>query len=60
MGVDGLDLQVGMIYFALPISPNTYVLASQLKSDTRLTSATIVLSTALSIVPLSIVLALFG
>jgi predicted permease len=60
LGVDGRDLQIGMIYFALPISPNTYVLASQLKSDTRLTSATIVLSTALSIVPLSIVLALFG
>jgi len=60
MGVDGRDLQIGMIYFALPISPNTYVLASQLKSDTRLTSATIVLSTALSIVPLAIVLAIFG
>jgi predicted permease len=43
MGVGGLDLQIGMIYFALPISPATYVLASQLKSDTRLTSATIVL-----------------
>lgn len=60
MGVDGLDFQIGMIFFALPISPATYVLASQLKSDTKLTSATIVLSTALSIVPLAIVLTIFG
>ena len=60
MGVGGLELQVGMIYFALPISPATYVLASQLKSDTRLTSATIALTTALSIIPLAIVLTVFG
>ena len=60
MGVDGLDFQIGMIFFALPISPATYVLASQLKSDTKLTSATIVLSTALSIVPLAIVLTILG
>jgi len=60
MGVGGLELQVGMIYFALPISPATYVLASQLKSDTRLTSATIALTTALSIIPLAIVLTFFG
>ena len=59
-GVGGLDLQIGMIYFALPISPATYVLASQLKSDTRLTSATIALSTALSVFPLAIVLTVFG
>jgi predicted permease len=60
MGVGGLDLQIGMIYFALPVSPGTYVLASQLKSDTRLASTTIVLSTALSIFPLAIVLTIFG
>jgi len=60
MDIGGLDLQIGMIYFALPISPATYVLASQLKSDTKLTSATIVLSTALSMVPLAIVLTVFG
>jgi malonate transporter len=60
MDVGGLDLQIGMIYFALPVSPATYVLASQLKSDTRLTSATIVLSTALSVFPLAVVLTVFG
>jgi hypothetical protein len=60
MDVGGLDLQIGMIYFALPISPATYVLAAQLKSDTRLTSATIVLTTALSIISLAIVLTVFG
>ena len=60
LDVGGLDMQVGMIYFALPISPATYVLAAQLKSDTRLTSATIALTTALSIIPLAIVLTIFG
>jgi len=60
MSVGGLDLQIAMIYFALPVSPATYVLASQLKSDTKLTSATIAFSTALSVIPLAIVLTVFG
>ncbi len=60
MGIDGLDLQIGMIFFALPTSPAIYVLSSQLKSDTRLASAVIVLSTALSFVSLTIVLTVFG
>lgn len=60
LGVGGLDLQIGMIYFALPMSPGTYVLSSQLKSDTRLAATAIVLQTALSILPLAAVLAIFG
>jgi hypothetical protein len=60
MGIGGLDLQIGMIYFTLPVSPGTYVLSSQMNSDTRLASTTIVLSTALSIIPLAVVLTLFG
>jgi predicted permease len=60
MGIDGLDLQIGMIFFALPTSPAIYVLSSQLKSDTHLASAVIVLSTALSFVSLTIVLTAFG
>ena len=60
MGIDGLDLQIGMIFLALPTSPAIYVLSSQLKSDTRLASAVIVLSTALSFVSLTIVLTVFG
>ena len=60
MGVTGLNLQIGMIFLALPVSPATYVLSSQLKSDTRLASATIALSTALSFIPLVIVLTVFG
>jgi predicted permease len=60
LGVSGLNLQIGMIFLALPISPATYVLSSQLKSDTRLASATIAISTALSFIPLVIVLTVFG
>ena len=60
MHIGGIDLQIGMIYFALPISPGTYVLSSQLNSDTSLAATTIVLSTALSLIPLAVVLAVFG
>ncbi len=59
-GVKGLDMQIGMIFFALPTSPAIYVLSSQLKSDTRLASASIVLSTVLSFISLTIVLTVFG
>ena len=38
----------------------TYVLSSQLNSDTRLAATTIVLQTALSMIPLAAVLAVFG
>jgi predicted permease len=60
MDIGGINLTIGMIYFALPISPATYVLSAQMKSDTRLASATIFVSTALSIFSLAAVLALFG
>jgi malonate transporter and related proteins len=49
-------LSVAMIYFALPTSPQGYILSSQLNSDVDLATTAIVLSTLLSIVPLSIVL----
>jgi predicted permease len=60
MNVSAPDMQIGMIYFSLPVSPGTYVLSSQLNSDTRLAATTIVLQTALSIIPLATVLAVFG
>jgi predicted permease len=60
MDITGLELTVGMIFFALPTSPSIYVLSSQLKSDTRLASAAIVASTALSFLSLTIVLTVFG
>ena len=54
--VTGTALKVGMIYFALPTSTAIYVLSSQLNSDTRLASASIVVSTALSFGSLSAVM----
>lgn len=57
--VQGIGAKVAMIYFALPTSPNNYILSAQLDSDTDLATASIVLSTLLSLVSLSAVLALF-
>ncbi|MGD9016927.1 MAG: AEC family transporter [Desulfobacterales bacterium] len=58
-GVTGIPYQVTMVFFVLPASTAIYVLSGQLKSDTRLASAAIVLSTVLSAIPLSMVLASF-
>jgi len=58
--VTGTAFQVIMIFFALPTSSAIYVLSSQLNSDTKFASSAIVLSTCLSFLSLSAVLALFG
>ncbi len=52
--VTGTSFKVGMIFFSLPASTAMFVLAAQFKSDTDLSSATIVLSTLLSTISLSI------
>lgn len=57
--VPELPFRVGMIFFALPTSTALYVLSAQLNSDTRYASATIVLSTILSFIPLTFVLTHF-
>lgn len=57
-GVSGVPFRVGMIFFALPTSTAGYVLSAQLNSSTALASASILLSTVLSFIPLSIVLLL--
>ena len=57
--VTGVAFKVGMLYFALPASTAIYVLSSQLNSDTRLASTSIVISTALSFGSLSVVLGFF-
>ena len=56
LGVTGVALKVGLIYFALPTSPALYILSSQLNSDTELASAAIAMSTILSFFSLSVVL----
>ncbi|MDM8544215.1 AEC family transporter [Desulfococcaceae bacterium HSG9] len=58
MHVTDMAFHVGMIFLALPTSPAIYILSSQLDSDTELATATIVLSTILSIISLSLVLCL--
>lgn len=58
LDVGGLAFQVGMIFCALPTSTAIYVLSSQLKSDTELAAASIVVSTVLSFLSLSAALLL--
>lgn len=55
-GVAPLPFKVGLIYFTLPISTAIYVLSSQLNSDTKLASASIVLSTLFSMGSMAIAL----
>jgi len=57
--IGGLPRQVAMVFFALPTSTAIYVLSSQLRSDTRLASAAVVVSTAGSLASLSVVLTVF-
>ena len=59
-GVTGTYRVLGMLFFALPTSTAIYVLSGQLRSDTELASAAIVLSTGLSFFTLSAVLWLLG
>lgn len=56
--VTGIAFKVGIIFFTLPTSPAIYVLSSQMNSDTKLASSTIVISTILSILSLSVALLL--
>ncbi len=58
--VAGVPFRVAMIYFALPTSPNNYILSALLNSDLGLAAAAIVLSTLLSLPALSATLAIFG
>jgi len=53
--VTGISYKVGMIFFALPTSTAIYALSSQLNSNTNLASSTIVISTALSLISLSVI-----
>jgi predicted permease len=56
LNVASIPFRVGMIFFTLPTSTAIYVLSSQLNSDTRLASASIVLSTIFSFFSLSMIL----
>lgn len=56
--ITGMNFRVAMVYFALPASTAIFVLSSQLNSDTGLASASIVISTILSVLSLTLVLAI--
>jgi len=57
-GVSGVPLKVTLLFFTLPTSTAIYILSSQLNSDTRMASATILISTLFSFFTMSFVLLL--
>mgnify|MGYP001304149912 CR=1 FL=1 len=59
-GVTGLAWKVSMLFFTLPTSTAIYILSSQLRSDTELASAVIVMSTLLSFGSMALVLLAVG
>jgi predicted permease len=56
LNVDPTYIPIGVIFFALPTSTAIYVLSAQLSGDTEYASAAIALSTAMSLISLSLVL----
>jgi malonate transporter and related proteins len=59
LDVSGVAFRTAMIYFALPTSPQNYILSAQLKSDLPLAASGLVVSTFMSILSLSVILILF-
>lgn len=55
-GVTGVPFRVSMIFFALPTATSIYILSSQLNSDTKMASATILVSTILSFFSMTVAL----
>jgi predicted permease len=59
MGVRGLPLAVTVVYSALPVAPNAYVLARQMGGDARLMAGAITLSTLAAALTLSTLVLMF-
>ncbi len=58
MGLSGIELTVILIMCAVPTAVSSYVLADQLNSDADLAASTVVITTAISLVTLSVLLAI--
>jgi len=59
LGVEGLDLRVGILMAASPAATATYIMAQKMSSDAELAGSIVVMSTALSIISFSLLLSLF-
>jgi predicted permease len=58
LGLSGVDLQVILILCAVPTAVSSYVLADQMKGDGALAASSVVIGTAISLITLSILLAI--
>ena len=60
LGLDGVELQVILIMCATPTAVSSYVLADQMRGDSDLAAGAVLVGTAFSLVPLSVLLWLTG
>ena len=58
VGLTGVELQVVVLLCAMPSSVSSYVLADQMDGDSDLAASTVIVSTAFSLITLSILLAI--
>jgi len=59
LGVEGLDLRIGILMSASPAATATYIMAQQMDADAELAGSIVVMSTALSMISYSLLLSLF-
>ena len=58
LGLGGIELQVILILCAVPTAVSSYVLVDQMKGDSALAASSVVIGTAISLLTLSILLAI--
>jgi len=58
LGLSGIDLQVILILCAVPTAVSSYVLVDQMKGDSALAASSVVIGTSVSLITLSILLAI--
>ncbi len=60
LGMNGTETMIALILLACPAASSSYVMVQQLGGDEALAGSTIVISTLLSIIPLTMIVAFFG
>ena len=59
LGLNSNEARIALVYLACPAAAVTYVMADQLDGDPKLAAATVLVSTAISVLSLGAVLAIF-
>lgn len=56
MGVDGMDLAIGVLFAGTPTATAAYIFTQQMRGDAELAGAIIMLTTLLSVITYTIIL----